>query len=396
MNPSIQSYVSTIQENQTFDINTSISGPFNQGNLVMHENNLNIPNHSLQDLDKNNSNNLNQNKQPKDFQSSENHCLKSTSTQNTTLSQEKIILNNTQQDLDANSLLEIQEEKLFIYDLKQENEKLYLNEIYQNLLEEEKNLNVRPNPHYMDYQPDINSKMRAILFEWLDEVHSRFKLRDDTLFCCQWIIDSYLTSRTLLRDRLQLLGITALLIACKEHEIYYPKLKEFIMITDNAYTKKELLDMEIEVLQELNFEILAPSSLEFYNIITNAFNFNRVQYFLGRYFMECALLNDQFLKFPQSVLACSCTYIVMKYFKMKNYNLLYENGILLVSNPQKEIKDAAKEICLFVRNLNLPDSEFTFINKKYSDEKFCKVALLIKGESQMDSESNLSNHYDSY
>jgi len=31
-------------------------------------------------------------------------------------------------------------------------------------------------------QTDINEKMRAILMDWLVDVHLKFKLRDETLF----------------------------------------------------------------------------------------------------------------------------------------------------------------------------------------------------------------------
>ncbi len=35
----------------------------------------------------------------------------------------------------------------------------------------------RPRTGYMESQPDINEKMRRILFDWLIEVHYKFKLR---------------------------------------------------------------------------------------------------------------------------------------------------------------------------------------------------------------------------
>jgi len=37
------------------------------------------------------------------------------------------------------------------------------------------------------------------------------------------------------RQKLQLVGVTAMLIACKYEEIYPPIVKDFVYITDNAY-----------------------------------------------------------------------------------------------------------------------------------------------------------------
>ena len=46
-----------------------------------------------------------------------------------------------------------------------------------------------------------------------------------------------------------------MLIACKYEEIYPPIVKDFVYITDNAYTKEEILSMERKMLQTLDFNI---------------------------------------------------------------------------------------------------------------------------------------------
>ena len=45
---------------------------------------------------------------------------------------------------------------------------------------------------YMKNQVDVNEKMRAILVDWLVEVHSKFKLLPETIFLTVNIIDRYL------------------------------------------------------------------------------------------------------------------------------------------------------------------------------------------------------------
>ena len=71
--------------------------------------------------------------------------------------------------------------------------KEYIDEIYMNLLKEEKELN--NNYGYMEKQPDINEQMRAILIDWLIEVHLRFHLKDQTLYITVGIIDIYLSNK---------------------------------------------------------------------------------------------------------------------------------------------------------------------------------------------------------
>jgi cyclin B len=54
-----------------------------------------------------------------------------------------------------------------------------------------------------------------------------------------------------------------MLIACKYEEIYPPELKDFVYITDRAYTKEDVLQMEFLILSALGFEITFPTPYRF-------------------------------------------------------------------------------------------------------------------------------------
>ena len=97
----------------------------------------------------------------------------------------------------------------------------YLTEIHQHYRETEGLKDARYG--YMSNQWDINSKMRAILFDWLLEVHGKFKLVPETLFMTFGLIDRYLEKEKIMRSRLQLVGMTAMFIASKYEEIFAPE-----------------------------------------------------------------------------------------------------------------------------------------------------------------------------
>ena len=59
-----------------------------------------------------------------------------------------------------------------------------------------------PSPHYMATQWDINEKMRAILVDWIIEVHLKFKLVPETLFLCISLMDRYLERARISRKNL--------------------------------------------------------------------------------------------------------------------------------------------------------------------------------------------------
>ena len=250
----------------------------------------------------------------------------------------------------------------------------YFDEIYTNLLLDEKNSNLKIDKDYMKKQNEINAQMRAILVDWIIEVHDIFRFKRKTLFQTIFIIDLFLSKKIIQKYRFQLLGVASLLIACKENEVFYPQVQEYVNITNNAYTKRELLNMEFYIIQTLNFEVFKSTAEEFYDILSKAFNFQRKQHFLGEYFLVSSLIDYKILKYKASVVAASCAYIVMKYFKIDGYKDLYSTRIVLDDFPQKAIKDCARDLCFLVKSLS--NSTFRAAINKYSSPYFYNVSEL--------------------
>jgi hypothetical protein len=80
--------------------------------------------------------------------------------------------------------------------------------------------------------------MRRILVDWLIDVHMKFKLLPETLFLTINLVDRYTEVTQIKRKNYQLIGVTCMLIASKYEEIYPPFIKDFIYITDQAYSKE--------------------------------------------------------------------------------------------------------------------------------------------------------------
>ena len=259
--------------------------------------------------------------------------------------------------------------------------KEYINIIYYNLLkEEEKGINPKPDYTYMSRQNEINDKMRSILVDWIIDVHFKFGFTDETLFMTISIIDRYLSICPISRTNFQLLGITALMIACKHEEIDLPKIDDFIYITDNAYVKEEVIKMEEDVLIKLNFEFLYPSPIKFFEYLSVNFNFSKKHHMMGKYLMESFLLDVKNAKYKPSIISCACTYIVMKFFKMANYHDSYDKKFYILDEAierysEHNIKECAKDICLLVDNIN--KTNYHACLKKYSKPEQEKVSIII-------------------
>lgn len=123
----------------------------------------------------------------------------------------------------------------------------------------------RPKPLYMRKQPDISPSMRTILVDWLVEVGEEYRLQNETLCLAISYIDRFLSVMSVVRAKLQLVGTAAMFIAAKYEEIYPPDVGEFVYITDNTYTKTQVLRMEQLILKVLKFDLCVPTTSVFLN-----------------------------------------------------------------------------------------------------------------------------------
>ncbi|XP_077536335.1 G2/mitotic-specific cyclin-A-like isoform X2 [Haemaphysalis longicornis] len=180
----------------------------------------------------------------------------------------------------------------------------YSQDIYGYLRDRE--LKFRPEANYMKKQPDIASSMRTILVDWLVEVAHEYKFHAETLFLAVSYVDSFLSSMSVVRNKLQLVGAASLLIAAKIEEIYTPEVKEFVYITDYAYTHGQVLRMEHRVLKTLSFHMAVPTINYFLLCFAQVNHAPDTAKHLGHYLCELALLDDvPYLQFLPSIVAGS-------------------------------------------------------------------------------------------
>uniref|UniRef100_A0A4W6CE47 G2/mitotic-specific cyclin-B2 n=1 Tax=Lates calcarifer TaxID=8187 RepID=A0A4W6CE47_LATCA len=147
----------------------------------------------------------------------------------------------------------------------------YVKDIYNYLHVLEVQQAVRAN--YMQGY-EITERMRALLIDWLVQVHSRFQLLQETLYLTVAILDRFLQVQPVSRRKLQLVGVTAMLVACKYEEMYAPEVGDFAYITDNAFTKSQILEMEQLVLRSLKFQLGRPLPLHFLRRASKVANVN--------------------------------------------------------------------------------------------------------------------------
>ena len=83
------------------------------------------------------------------------------------------------------------------------------------------------------------------------------------LFCIKLIIFSCPQVTSISKNKLQLVGVTAMLIASKYEEMYAPEVRDFVYITDNTYSTMDIKAMEREMLKTLDYSFGNPLCLHF-------------------------------------------------------------------------------------------------------------------------------------
>merc|ERR1712096_522996 len=144
---------------------------------------------------------------------------------------------------------------------------------------------------YLAGQTEILPKMRAVLIDWLVGVQLQFHLLQETLYTTVAIIDRFLQVEVgaVSRNKLQLVGVAAMLVAAKYEEIYAPEVKDFVYITDRAYTEKDILRMEIRILATLKFDLGRPLPLHFLRRASKAGGVEAATHTLAKYIVELSL-----------------------------------------------------------------------------------------------------------
>ncbi|XP_057503924.1 G2/mitotic-specific cyclin-2-like isoform X1 [Actinidia eriantha] len=163
-------------------------------------------------------------------------------------------------------------------------------------------------PNYMAHQFDINGRMRAILIDWLIEVHYKFELMDETLYLTINLLDRFLAVTPVVRKKLQLVGVTAMLLACKYEEVLVPVVEDLIVISSNAYSRKEVLEMEKVMVNTLQFNLSVPTPYVFLRRFLKAAQSDKKLELLSFFIIELCLVEYETLKFPPSLLAASAVY----------------------------------------------------------------------------------------
>ncbi|PUZ57221.1 hypothetical protein GQ55_5G411700 [Panicum hallii var. hallii] len=224
---------------------------------------------------------------------------------------------------------------------------------------------------YMSSQAEINERMRAILVDWIIEVHHRLTLMPETLYLTVYIIDQYLSMENVPRKELQLVGVSAMLIACKYEEIWAPLVKDLLCLCDNAFSRDQVLSKEKAILDKLHWNLTVPTMYMFIVRYLKAARGDKKLENMAFFYSELALVQYTMLIYRPSVTAAAVVYAARSTLEMNPLwtdILEYHTGL---TEPQ--LLDCARRLMSF--HALAPEGKQKAVYKKYSHPKLGAVSL---------------------
>ncbi|KAM6116983.1 LOW QUALITY PROTEIN: G2/mitotic-specific cyclin-B3 [Pterocles gutturalis] len=241
----------------------------------------------------------------------------------------------------------------------------YAREIFEYMREREEIFIL---PDYMEKQPDISGDMRAILVDWMVEVRENFELSHETLYLAVKLVDHYLVE-VVSKDKLQLIGSTAVLIASKFEERFPPCVDDFLYICDDAYKREELSAMEISILSTLKFDINIPIAYRFLRRFAKCARASMETLTLARFLCEMTLQEYDYARESPSKLAASCLLLALTMKNLGGWSptLEHYSGY------------CGQDLHPLVKKLNFlltyqPHDKLKAVRTKYSHKVFFEVA----------------------
>lgn len=184
----------------------------------------------------------------------------------------------------------------------------YVKDIIVYLTERETKMQLKSN--YLQHHKHIVPKHRRILVNWLLQLHIKYKLTPETLYMMCYILDAYVAKKPELRTtNYQLVGGAALWLASKFEEVWPPQVDDIVKLADRSFTANEVLKMEQELLQTLDFNINRPAPITFLRRYSKLADVDTELHSMAKFLLELSVTEYQLVGVRPSKLAAAALYL---------------------------------------------------------------------------------------
>ena len=142
----------------------------------------------------------------------------------------------------------------------------------------------------------INPETRICLIDSLIDLQKIFNFNERTPFITVQLFDRYITTSIvnnlskIEEEDLDIILTTSLLIASKIEESILYKLTDYLGILSDKYTTNNIIEMEDKILKVINFNLVVPTMLEFFEFFDEKCGLNNIQRNKGLFYLNTIIL----------------------------------------------------------------------------------------------------------
>ncbi|KAH7816905.1 putative Cyclin [Monocercomonoides exilis] len=157
----------------------------------------------------------------------------------------------------------------------------------------------RPTHNYLQAQSFITERHRRCCIDFIVHLHQhlsdtiRSSLQLDTLFLAVSLFDRFLCKRNVAQEKLPLLCVGCLFVACKFEETCYPSLDQMIRAVPSIGSSNDVLRIERIILSELRYSLGVPTAVTFLRRYAKAAQTSREEGMVARFICELSLMSGR-------------------------------------------------------------------------------------------------------
>ena len=165
-----------------------------------------------------------------------------------------------------------------------------------------------------------------------------------------------------------------MLISTKYEEIYPPELKDLLSISENKFTKTDVLKMESKIISTLEVNFTPPTALRFlerFRKLSNTASDDQI-FFFSLYLVEISMLDSSLLKYRPSEIAAAG--LILSARAIKRINAWNKEMEKATGFKEDDLKIVVEEVKSFVYEIN--PKFLQTLKYKFSKPEYFEVASI--------------------
>jgi len=236
--------------------------------------------------------------------------------------------------------------------------------IYHAMREREVPVSAAPVP-----QTEITPRHRAFLVDWMCRLNYTTQIATESLYRAVGIVDRAIRRTQMSPHRLTLVGAAAMLIASKIEDTVPMPVADACAVADNAFSPQDLLRMETQLINLVEFDTEFPTPLFFLTIFLKLNGRTQETMLLARYLCELCMTAPEFVGARASAIAATA---LMMTRTLAGDEPWTEALAGYTRYGFEDLCGYGKTVHRMLLDRNRKESEF--MRRKYASEPFCNVA----------------------